>query len=119
MFSASVRVKELLPGEGFQDIQYVRNSSVNPFPALASGAIDIMIAFVSQFLVSADAGAPITLLGGVHPGCYELFGTGQIRAIRDLKGKSVGVPAMGSGHHVFLASMAAYVVSIHERISNG
>ena len=67
------------------------------------------MAFVSQFLISADAGAPITLLGGVHPGCYELVSTGQIRAIRDLKGKSVGVPAMGSGHHVFLASMAAYV----------
>jgi len=102
-------IKALLLDEGFHDIQYVRISGVNPLPGFASGAIDISMAFVSQFIVSVDSGAPITLLGGVHPGCYELFGTGGIRAIRDLKGKSVGVPGMGSGHHVFLASMAAYV----------
>jgi NitT/TauT family transport system substrate-binding protein len=67
------------------------------------------MAFVAPFLIELEAGAPITLLGGVHVGCFELFGTGRIRAIRDLKGKSVGVPAMGSVHHLFLASMAAYV----------
>jgi NitT/TauT family transport system substrate-binding protein len=45
----------------------------------------------------------------MHVGCFELFGTGQIRAVRDLKGKRVAIPALGSPHHVFLASMAAYV----------
>src|SRR6476661_9198254 len=102
-------VKELLPDEGFRDIQFIRDNNMNAATDFASGAIDIAMAFVSEFVVAADAGIPITLLGGVHPGCYELFGTGGIRAIRDLKGKSVGVPGMGSGHHVFLASMAAYV----------
>jgi NitT/TauT family transport system substrate-binding protein len=101
-------VKELLPGEGFRDIQYVRTSAY-PYTGFASGAIDISMAFVAPFLIELEAGAPITLLGGVHVGCFELFGTGRIRAIRDLKGKSVGVPAMGSVHHLFLASMAAYV----------
>jgi NitT/TauT family transport system substrate-binding protein len=101
-------VKELLPGEGFRDIEYVF-SGVYPYPGFASGAIDISMAFVAPFLMELEAGAPITLLGGVHVGCFELFGTAQIRAIRDLKGKSVGVPAMGSAHHLFLASMAAYV----------
>jgi NitT/TauT family transport system substrate-binding protein len=33
----------------------------------------------------------------------------QVRTIRDLKGKTVAVPDLGSAHHVFLASMAAYV----------
>jgi NitT/TauT family transport system substrate-binding protein len=101
-------VRELLPGEGFTDIQYVF-AGVFPYAGFASGAIDISMAFVAPFLVELEAGAPITLLGGVHIGCYELFGTGEIRAIRDLKGKSVGVPAMGSAHHLFLASMLAYV----------
>ena len=101
-------VKELLPGEGFRDIQYVF-TGVYPYPAFASGAVDISLAFVAPFLVELEAGAPITLLAGVHAGCFELFGTGRIRAIRDLKGKSVGVPSMGSAHHLFLASMAAYV----------
>ena len=102
-------VKQLLPDEGLKDIRYVPVSTVNPFPLMASGDIDIMIAFVSQFLISADVGAPITLLGGIHPGCYELITTGRIRAIHELKGKSVGVPAINSSHQVFLASMAAYV----------
>ena len=101
--------KELLPGEGFTDIQYIQVSGINPYPAFASGEIDISMAFVAPFLTQVDAGAPITLLGGVHVGCFELFGTGRVRAIRDLKGKSIGVPAMDSAHYVFLASMLAYV----------
>jgi NitT/TauT family transport system substrate-binding protein len=100
--------KELLAGEGFTDIQYVF-AGVYPYLLIGSGAIDISMAFVAPFLVELEAGARITLLGGVHVGCFELFGTGGIRAIRDLKGKSVGVPHLGSAHHLFLASMVEYV----------
>ena len=102
-------VKELLPDEGFRDIQFIRDNNMNAATDFAAGAIDITMAFVSEFVVGADAGIPITMLGGIHPGCFELFGTGQIRAIRDLKGKSVGVPSINGGHHLFVASMAAYV----------
>src|SRR5262249_53395329 len=45
----------------------------------------------------------------VHAGCFELFGTKRVNAIRDLKGKTVAVPALGSAHHNFVASMAAHV----------
>jgi NitT/TauT family transport system substrate-binding protein len=38
-----------------------------------------------------DSGEPITLLAGVHAGCFELFGMDRVRAIRDLKGKTVAV----------------------------
>jgi NitT/TauT family transport system substrate-binding protein len=65
--------KELLAGEGFTDIQYVF-AGVYPYPGFISGAIDIGLAFVAPFLVELEAGAPITLLGGVHVGCFELFG---------------------------------------------
>ena len=56
-----------------------------------------------------EASDPIVFLGGLHVGCFELFGTEKIRAVRDLKGKRVAIPALGSPSHVFLASMAAYV----------
>jgi len=58
-----------------------------------------------------DAGLPLVLLGGVHAGCFELFGTERVKAIRDLKGKTVAVPELGSGsaHHVFVAAMASHV----------
>ena len=56
-----------------------------------------------------DAGLPLVLLGGVHAGCFELFGTERIKAVRDLKGKTVAVPELGSAHHVFVAAMASHV----------
>ncbi len=49
------------------------------------------------------------LLGGVHSGCYELFGNGRVPAIRDLKGKTVAISSMGAADHVFIASILAYV----------
>jgi NitT/TauT family transport system substrate-binding protein len=101
--------EDLLRAEGFTDVQYVHVEAGNPYPAFASGAIDISMAFVPHFLIQVDAGSPIVLLGGVHVGCFELFGLDRVRAIRDLKGKTVGIPSMESAHHVFLATMAAYV----------
>jgi len=100
--------EELLRGEGFTDVQYVKFVA-NPYKAYAAGEIDISMAFVAPFIVQADTGLPIVLLGGVHAGCFELFGTNHVRAIRDLKGKTVAVPELGSAHHVFLSSMVVYV----------
>jgi NitT/TauT family transport system substrate-binding protein len=101
--------QELLLDEGFTDLKYVDVGGVDPYPAFASGQVDISMAFVPPFLVQVDAGLPIVLLAGVHAGCFELFGTGPVRAIRDLKGRSVAVPVLGSAHHAFVSSMAVYV----------
>jgi NitT/TauT family transport system substrate-binding protein len=49
------------------------------------------------------------MLGGVHSGCYELFGTDRVRTIRDLRGCRVAVPGIGSTHHLFLSVTASYV----------
>ena len=100
---------ELLKVEGFKEIQYVTIKETNPYPAFISGDIDVSMAFVAPFLVQLDAGLPVVLLAGVHVGCFELVGNDRVRAIRDLKGMTVGVPSFGSPHHLFLSSMAAYV----------
>ncbi|SRR5712691_6993032 len=100
--------EELLKSEGFTDVQYVEFET-NPYPAFVAGKVDISMAFVAPFIVALDANAPIVLLGGVHVGCFELFGTQRIKTIRDLNGKTVAVPELGSAHHVFLASMVAHV----------
>jgi NitT/TauT family transport system substrate-binding protein len=101
--------EELLKAEGFTDVQYVVNEATDPSPLLAAGRTDIGMAFVAPFLVQLDAALPLVFLAGIHVGCLELFGTERVRAIRDLKGMRVGVPALGSANHVFLAAMAAYV----------
>jgi NitT/TauT family transport system substrate-binding protein len=100
--------EELLKSEGFTDVQYV-DAGVDIHPAFAAGKVDISMAFVAPFIVQLDANLPIVLLGGVHVGCYELFGRDRVTAIRDLKGKTVAVPALNSPHHLFLASMVAHV----------
>jgi NitT/TauT family transport system substrate-binding protein len=101
--------EELLRVEGFTDVQYVKLQLGGLYKAFASGDVDISMAYAPPFIIQIEAGEPILLLGGVHAGCYELFGSQRVRAIRDLKGKTVAIPAQGSPHHVFLASMAAYV----------
>ena len=66
--------------------------------------------FVRPLVSVIDAGAGITVLAGVHVGCFELFGNEGIRSIADLKGqKSVGVAALGSSDHLFLSVMAAHI----------
>ena len=77
--------------------------------ALAAGEVDLTLWFGGPFLLQLEAGAPVVLLAGVHVGCFELFGTERVRAIRDLKGKTVAVDSLGTTNHVFLASMAAYI----------
>ena len=60
-------------------------------------------------VISIDAGEPITIVGGEHVGCFEVFAREGIRSIADLKGKNVGVQSIGSSQHVFLSVMAAHV----------
>jgi NitT/TauT family transport system substrate-binding protein len=105
--------EELLHAEGFTEVQYVAADPAkltsSMYQQLAGGGLDVGMAFVPPFIIQVDAGAPIVLLGGVHVGCYEVFGTDRVRAIRDLKGKAVAVPELGGSHHLFVASMAQYV----------
>lgn len=60
-------------------------------------------------MVQLDAGDPIVVLSGIHIGCFELFAAKPVRAIRDLKGKTVSLYERGSSQEIFLASMIAYV----------
>jgi NitT/TauT family transport system substrate-binding protein len=104
--------EELLQGEGFTEVQYIKTGgNVETFRVLDSGEAQISMAFVGPFIIHVDTGHPIVLLGGIHVGCFELFATEQVRAIRDLKGKTVAVPdlGLGSAQYVFLASMLSYV----------
>ena len=101
--------EELLRAEGFTDVQYVESLRGGPYQSMAAGELDIAQAFVAPLVVEVDKGSPIVFLAGVHVGCFELFGTDRVHAIRDLKGKPVAVPAIQSGAYFFLATMLSYV----------
>ena len=66
---------------------------------LSTSDANFALNYASNFISAIDGGEPITLLAGVMVGCFELFGNERVRSISDLKGKSVGVQAMGSNNH--------------------
>jgi len=102
--------EELLKSEGFTDVQYLKKEgALGIEKALASGEADINNLFTGPLIIRVEAGDPIVILAGLHIGCFELFGTDRVRAIRDLKGKTVAVLELGSAQHIFLSSMMAYV----------
>ena len=102
--------EELLRAEGFTEVAYVAiDSGAAQASAVAEGEVDFTLSFVAPLIVALDTGARITLLGGVHPGCFELFVKRGIDSVVDLKGRTVGVQALGSSPHLFLASIATYV----------
>jgi len=102
--------EELLRAEGFIDVRYVTTEAgIGQSEAIGRGEVDFSLNFAAPVIIPLDAGTPITVIAGVHVGCFELFGREGIRSIADLRGKSVGVQGLGSGPHVFLAAMAAHV----------
>src|SRR6267142_2038840 len=101
---------ELLRAEGFTDIRYVATEAGAPAAlALGRGEIDFTTNYAPPIAISIDAGEPITIVGGAHVGCFEVFAREGIRSIADLRGKNVGVQSIGSSQHVFLSVIAAHV----------
>jgi NitT/TauT family transport system substrate-binding protein len=106
--------EELLLAEGFTEVHYVEvltggKGADLTGSALVAGQVDLSMQFIGPSILQVDEGDPLILLAGIQIGCFELFGTDHVRAIRDLKGKTVAAgPLRGSGH-TFLASMAAFV----------
>jgi NitT/TauT family transport system substrate-binding protein len=102
--------EELLRAEGFTDIRYIpSDAGLNQSKAIARGEIDFTLHFSAPLLIPIDAGEKITIIAGVHVGCFELFATESIRTIADLKGRTVGVQSFGASTHVFISTMAAHV----------
>jgi NitT/TauT family transport system substrate-binding protein len=100
--------EELLRDEGFTDVNV---NVANPYAGarFLRGDVDFAINFASSLIILDQAGARATILTGVHPACFALFGNDRVHKILDLKGKRVGVDHMGGAAHVFLSIMVAYV----------
>jgi NitT/TauT family transport system substrate-binding protein len=100
--------RELLRAEGFTEISYVdlteahlrradaANSDVYA-DMIAHGEVDFARNFAASLVLGMNAGAPVTVLSGLHAGCFEIFGKNEIRTLRDLKGRTVGANVYNSG----------------------
>jgi len=98
--------EELLRAEGFTDVRYVDTSTDDLSAAIAQRKVDFALDFPVLFAPGIDAGKPVTVLAGVHVGCFELFAGNEVRTIANLKDKTVGCEIAPSA---FLRLMVAQV----------
>lgn len=99
-----------LRAEGFEDVQYIRTEGGFSAPQMiATGKVDFGSSFAGTVVYHLDRGLPITAIGGLHVGCYELFAHEPIRAISDLKGRRVGIQTFESSSHLYLSVIARHV----------
>ena len=100
--------EDLLREEGFTDIRYVPTTGA---AMVADGDVDFDMLAAVRFLPLIEAGKSVTVLSGVHAGCFELRANDAIRSIADLRGKRVGVssPLGSTADHLLVSVMASYV----------
>ena len=108
---------ELLRAEGFTDVRYVQLSqehvrkadTVNMGPVtkmLADGEVDFARDFAPTLILGLEARAPITILTGLHLGCFEVFAKNDIQKVSDLRGRVVGY---GVGDKPLLTILANFI----------
>jgi NitT/TauT family transport system substrate-binding protein len=102
-FAPQYVCEALLRADGFTDVRYVDTTVRTQQEDLGGGKFDFHSNLAIDHAIAIDQGLPITVLTGLHAGCYELFAHGDIRGIADLKGKSAG------GDSRLLSMIAAYV----------
>jgi len=72
---------ELLGAEGFTEIGYVDAAGSESSAMAGRGEADFTLEFAAQTIQTIEAGAAVTILSGVHVGCYELFAKNEIRSV--------------------------------------
>jgi NitT/TauT family transport system substrate-binding protein len=108
-FAPQYLAEELLHLEGFSEIEYVDIQTGEPGSIVESGRADMSMDAAPAVVYTMDRRKSLIAVAGIHAGCYELFGNERVRAIRDLKGRTVAVDVLGGADHILLASMLAYV----------
>jgi NitT/TauT family transport system substrate-binding protein len=103
-------VEALLRAEGFSDVRYVTaEPGLADVNMIVQGGLDFDVTFAGVIVHQLDSGWPLTALGGLHVGCYELFARAPIRTISDLKGRRVALTNPNSGEHLYISIMATQI----------
>jgi NitT/TauT family transport system substrate-binding protein len=107
--AAEAMAEPFLKEEGFTDIQYTKLPPTNVAGPLAAGDIDFAVGYGAVMMLNVDAGKPIVMLGGVHVGCWQVFGKSGIKSIRDFKGKTISITGPTGPDGLFMATTLANV----------
>jgi len=116
-------LQESLRAEGFTDIRYVDLTEAHLRRAeavksdylsnmIAHGEVDFGREFAPALVLGMNAGAPITILAGLHVGCFEVFGKKEIHTLADLKGRTVGADLYLSAGDIPLLTIMTSLVGL-------
>src|SRR5438045_1182037 len=85
------------------DVALVKCQWANYKDVLALGGFDVTHHLVMYFLKPVEQGLDVKFTGGIHRGCLRVQAAakGNIRSIKDLRGKRIGVPGMGTPPFIF------------------
>ena len=85
------------------DVSLVKCEWANYKDVLALGGFDITHHLVMMFLKPIEQGLDVKFTAGIHRGCLRVQApvNGKINSIADLRGKSIGVPGMGTPPFIF------------------
>src|SRR5882724_2623669 len=85
------------------EVSLVKCDWKNYKDVLALGGYDVTHHLVMYFLKPIEQGLDVKFTAGIHRGCLRVQAAakGNIRAIKDLRGKRIGVPGMGTPPFIF------------------
>ena len=85
------------------DVELVKCEWSNYKDVLALGGFDVTHHLVMYFLKPIEQGLDVKMTGGIHRGCLRLQAgiKSTIQSVKDLKGKRIGVPGMGTPPFIF------------------
>jgi NitT/TauT family transport system substrate-binding protein len=77
--------------------------------ALALGRFDVTHHLVMYFLKPIEQGMDVKFTGGIHRGCLRVQAgiNGNIHSVKDLKGKIIGLPGLGTPPFMFATRVMA------------
>jgi NitT/TauT family transport system substrate-binding protein len=85
------------------DVSLVKCEWANYKDVLALGGFDITHHLVMYFLKPIEQGLDVKFTGGIHRGCLRVQAgiKSDVHTIKDLRGKRIGVPGMGTPPFIF------------------
>ncbi len=85
------------------EVELVKCDWKNYKDVLALGGYDVTHHLIMYFLKPLEQGLDVKFTGGIHRGCLRVQApvNGKINSVKDLRGKRIGVPGMGTPPFIF------------------
>jgi len=95
------------------DVEMIRGDANTLRDGLALDKVDVTDGVLMQWIKPIEQGLKVKFTAGIHTGCIQILAGAKsnIKSVKDLAGKRIGVPAIGGGPHN-LASRALFTSGI-------